>query len=86
MFFSSQTNLGAHTVHSLTLCLGTPLPQAPSQTSQLFGELALLIHLRLGLLGIFTSELVSPYFQHCMTFIHDLKYTYLVVWTMSKSL
>ena len=70
MFFA-QTSLDARTVHGLIMSKNTPATR-PSQTSQLFGELASLVHLRLCLLRIFTGELVSPYFQHCLTFFIDI--------------
>ena len=88
MFFA-QTRLGARTVHGLTLCLGTPLPSAPPplQISKLFDERASLSRSRFGLVGIFTDELVSPYFHDYITFfIHILKKNHFMVWTMSKSL
>ena len=58
----------------------------PPQTSELFGELAPLVRLRLGLLVVFTGEFVSPYFHYCITFIHILKQNYHMLWVMSKSL
>ena len=94
MFFA-QTSLGARTVHGLILCLGKLLPSAPPpppippyfQISKLFDELASLSRPRFGLLGIFTDELVSPYFHDYITFfIHILKKNHFMVWTMSKSL
>ena len=87
MFFA-QTRLGARTVHGLTLYLGTPLPSAPPlQITKLFDERASLSRPRFGLVGIFTDELVSPYFHDYITFfIHILKKNHFMVWTLSKSL
>ena len=87
MFFA-QTRLGARTVHGLTLYLGTPLPSAPPlQITKLFDERASLSRPRFGLVGIFTDELVSPYFHDYITFfIHILKKNHFMVWNLSKSL
>ena len=67
-FFKNQ--FGCHTVHGRTLRLRTPLPPTPFKPSNCLANL-----LRLGLLGIYTGELVSPYFDYCITFfIHILKW------------
>ena len=64
MFFS-QTSSGVHTVCTRSQIMSGNIPATPPK---LFGEIALLVRLRLSFLGIFASELVSPYLHYCITF------------------
>ena len=73
MFFCPNYLGRPYRTRSHIMSGNTPVTR-PSQTSQMFGELASLVFLRLGLLGIFTGKLVSLYFKHCITFfIHIFK-------------
>ena len=60
MFFCPNQLGRPYRTRSHIMSENTPAIRSP-QTPQLFGELASLVRLRLGLLGIFTGELVSPY-------------------------
>ena len=72
MFFCPNQLGRPYRTRSYILSQNT-LATRPPQTSELFTELASLVRLRLGLLVIFSGELVSPFFQHCFTFfIHIL--------------
>ena len=64
MFFT-QTSLGARTDMVSRYVWNTPATR-PTQTFQLFGEHTSLVLPRLGFLGIFAGEPVSPYFHYSL--------------------
>ena len=72
MFFCPNQLWHPYRTRSYIMSEDTPSTRPP-QTSQLFGELASLVHLRLSLLGIFTGEFVSPYFHY---WLHHLLHSY----------